>query len=334
MKTGIVSFAHLHANAYISHLLSMKEVEFIGIYDDDLPRGRAAAESYCVPFFDSLEAFFDTGVEAVVLCSENSRHRFFVEKAARAGCAVLCEKPLATTIEDGAAMVETCRSHSVPLMTAFPVRYSPPVKESFQRVREGNLGNIYCVSGKNQGQMPKRHREWFVDKELAGGGAMMDHIVHLADLLRWIFDDEVTEVYARANNILYDGEVDVETAGMVMLTFKSGRFASIDCSWSFPLHYPIWGGLSFELVGEKAILNVDAFRQNMTVYGGREQHSRLIPWGSDADALMLTDFIRSVENGTPVSITGEDGLRAVEIVEAAYRSWESGKPEKIRSMKS
>ena len=76
MKTGIMSFAHLHANAYISHLLAMNEVGFIGIYDDNLHRGRTAAELYSVPFFDSLEAFFDTGVEAVVVCSENSRHRF------------------------------------------------------------------------------------------------------------------------------------------------------------------------------------------------------------------------------------------------------------------
>ena len=85
------------------------------------------------------------------------------------------------------------------------------------------------------------------------------------------------------------------------------------------------------MVGEKVILNVDAFRQNMTIYGGSEQHSRLISWGSDADSLMLADFILSVKAGNQVSITGEDGLRAVEIVEAAYRSLESGKQQKAPS---
>ena len=96
--------------------------------------------------------------------------------------------------------------------------------------------------------MPTRHRAWFVDPELAGGGAVMDHTVHLADILRWYLGSEVVEVYAQTNRIFHADEVEVETGGLLMLTFANGVFASIDCSWSKPDYYPTWGGLTFEMV--------------------------------------------------------------------------------------
>jgi predicted dehydrogenase len=79
-----------------------------------------------------------------------------------------------------------------------------------------------------------------VDKELAGGGALTDHIVHLADIMRWYLRSEVIEVYAQSNQIMHAAEVDVETGGLVMLTFANGVFASIDCSWNKPNYYPTW----------------------------------------------------------------------------------------------
>ena len=69
---------------------------------------------------------------------------------------------------------------------------------------------FYACNTTNQGQMPIKRRQWFVDKELAGGGAVMDHTVHLTDILRWYFDTEVVEVFAQTNHILHAGAVDVE----------------------------------------------------------------------------------------------------------------------------
>jgi predicted dehydrogenase len=168
-----------------------------------------------------------------------------------------------------------------------------------------------------------------VEKELAGGGAAMDHIVHLADILRWYLDSEVTQVYAQLNHILHADEVDVETGGLVMLTFANGVFASIDCSWSRPRLFPTWGGLTMEIVGEGGAILTDPFRQNLTIHGNPAQHMAWAYWGSDANQAMIDEFVAAVRADRPPAVTGVDGLRATQVVLAAYRSAASGKPEKI-----
>ncbi len=97
------------------------------------------------------------------------------------------------------------------------------------------------VNGINHSENPKDHRRWFADKALAGGGAVMDHTVHLADLLRWYFDAEVVEVYAQVDNPFCRTEVEVDSAGLILATLSNGVIASIDCSWSRPRGYPRWG---------------------------------------------------------------------------------------------
>ena len=148
-------------------------------------------------------------------------------------------------------MISVCEAAGLRLMTAFPMRFSPPLLEVKARLDSGELGTPRCVTSSNQGQLPRKHREWFVDPVLAGGGAIADHVVHLTDVLRWYFGREVVEVYAQSNGIFHRGEVQVETAGMVELEFEGGIFASIDCSWSRPEAWPTWGGLSFELVTDR-----------------------------------------------------------------------------------
>ena len=128
------------------------------------------------------------------------------------------------------------------------------------------------------------HRAWFVDKELAGGGALMDHIVHLADIFHWFFGDDIASVYAQSNRILHANTVDVETGGLVMLTFGNGRFATIDCSWSKPLNYPTWGGLTMELVSERSLTVVDAYSQNLNIY----QQTHTLPINGFIGARMPT----------------------------------------------
>lgn len=326
MKLGILSFAHLHAEAYAQHLSTMPGVEFMGIADDDTVRGETFALLYSTRYFPSYEALLAERPDGVIVCSENARHRLLVELAAQAGVNVLCEKPLATTLADGQAMLQTCQRAGVALMTAFPMRFSAPVVEIKNLLGSGGLGRILACSATNQGQNPKRYRAWFVDKTLAGGGSVFDHTVHLADILRWYLGSEVVEVYAQTNRIIHRDEVEVETGGLLLLTFADGTFASIDCSWSRPLNYPTWGGLTFDLICERGVANVDAFSQNMVYYSHDSQPASWIPWGSDADQAMLGEFVAAiVEKRTP-GVTGYDGYKAMEVALASYRSAELGQP--------
>ena len=329
MKLGIFSFAHLHAETYVGNIRSIPGVELIGVADDDTARGERYAQKFGVRSFSTYEALLNEKPDGVIVCSENANHRPLVELAASAGVHVLSEKPLATTLEDAQAMLDACAAANVKLMTAFPMRFNAPVIETKRLIDDGALGQVYAANTTNQGECPKHHRTWFVDKKLAGGGALADHIVHVTDLLRWYLDSEVVEVYAQANDILYSGETEVETGGLVMLTFGNDVFATIDCSWSKPPYYPTWGGVALDLIGEKGLLTVNAFKQVMTVYSHDRGRPAYAYWGSDADQAMIEDFVGAIRDDRAPKVTGYDGYKAVEVVTAAYQSVETGEPVRM-----
>lgn len=325
MKIGILSLAHHHAEAYL-HALRTLGVTVMGVADEDTARGQHFARVYDVPFYADEAALVAAKPDGVIVCTENARHRPLVELAASYGIPVLCEKPLATTVADAQAMVAACRQAGVLLMTAFPMRFSPPLLELKVRLNAGDFGPVYCFNATNQGELPTKHRAWFVDPVLAGGGALMDHTVHLVDIMRWFLGDEVATVYAQANRIFHAAEVEVETGGLELLTFRRGVFATIDCSWSRPPYWPTWGGLTFELVTERGAVIVDAFKQNVTVYSHRRQRPIWAFWGSDINQAMVAEFVAAIREQRPPAVTGEDGLRAVEVTIAAYASARLGQP--------
>jgi predicted dehydrogenase len=324
IRLGILSVAHLHADAYVGNIRAIPGVELIGFSDTDPERGRKFSAQYGAHHFPTHEALLAERPDGVLVCSENTRHRLLVELAAAAGAHVLCEKPLATTLEDARAMIAACRAADVSLMTAFPMRFSAPLRLVKERLDAGDLGAIYCISATNQGQMPIVHRHWFVEQELSGGGALMDHIVHLADIFNWFFGRDVTTVYAQSNHILHADTVEVETGGLAMLTYGDGLFATIDCSWSKPLNYPTWGGLTMELISERGLTVVDAFRQNLDVYHQEPPTHQWAYWGSDANQAMIEEFVTAIRDGRAPAVTGEDGEFALAVTLAAYESAATG----------
>jgi predicted dehydrogenase len=333
MKIGILSFAHHHGEAYISNLRHLENVELIGVADDDLGRGQKLAKQYEAHFFPSYEALLDAKPDGVIICTENNNHRPLVEMAATRGIHVLCEKPIATTYEDAQAIVAVCEKAGVLLMTAFPMRFSAPLLEIKSRLDNGDFGDVYCFNATNQGELPTKHRAWFVDPKLAGGGAIMDHTVHLVDIMRWFLGAEVDTVYARGNRIFHADEVEVETGALEMLTFSNQVFATIDASWSRPPYWPTWGGLTFEMITQRGAVILDAFRQNLNIYNHDTQRANWAYWGSDMNHAMLDEFATAIQKNRPPKVTGLDGLRAVEVTLAAYESLRSGQTERVKRIK-
>ncbi|HEY3311062.1 MAG TPA: Gfo/Idh/MocA family oxidoreductase [Anaerolineales bacterium] len=329
MKIGILSFAHHHGEAYIANLRAIPGVEVCGVADEDQIRGQHFAGQYGVPYFQEYESLLASKPEGVIVCTENARHLALVEMAASYKVNVLCEKPIATNLVDADALVESCARAGVMLMTAFPMRFSAPLMEVKARLEAGELGQVYCFNATNQGELPSKHRAWFVDPILAGGGALMDHTVHLVDIMRWYMGSEAVEVYAQTNRIFHAGEVEVETGGLEMITFENGVFASIDASWSRPAYWPTWGGLTFEMVTERGAVIVDGFKQNVTVYSHANQRPSWYYWGSDMNQAMINEFVAAIREGREPAVSGIDGLRAVEVALAAYESARTGQPVRI-----
>ena len=330
IRIGILSFAHHHGEAYISNLRRMEGVELLGVADDDPIRGQTIAAQNQAHYFHSFEDLLEARPDGVIICTENNRHRSLVDMAASQGIHILCEKPIATRLEDARAIVDVCHQAGVLLMTAFPMRFSAPLLEIKERLDNGDFGDIYGFNGTNRGELPTKYRDWFVDPVLAGGGAIMDHTVHLVDIMRWFTGSEVETIYARSNKIFHGDEVQVETGALEMLTFENGVFATIDASWSRPQYWPTWGGLDFEMVSQRGAVIVDAFRQNLNIYRHDWQRSNWAYWGSDSNHAMVSEFVAAIRENRPPRVTGVDGLRAVEATLAAYESDQTGQTVQVK----
>src|SRR5215213_9719213 len=328
VRVGLVSFAHVHSPAYAGVLRDLAAADFVGIADENTGRGAEAAEHIGVRFFDSATSLFEE-VEAVVVCSENRNHARDVIPALRGGVHVLCEKPISTTVEDARAMIQASEDSESQLRTAFPVRYLPSMVRARELVREGALGRVLALNGTNHGQIPGG---WFLDPELAGGGAVMDHTVHLADLLRWMLDAEVKSVYAEVDSFFGAGGTDdaaILTLELEGGSFADGAFATIDPSWSRGEGYPTWGDVTLRISGTFGVLDVDPFAQPLRTFDHETGTPSWSYTGEDMNALMLEDFLRGVTEGEPSGASGLDGLRTLEVVLAAYRSGEDHEPKKV-----
>jgi predicted dehydrogenase len=208
----------------------------------------------------------------------------------------------------------------VQLFTAFPCRFSPAAQRLKEQIEAGVLGTILAVRGTNRGLMPGG---WFIEKQLSGGGAVIDHTVHVADANRWLLGKEAVEVHAEIGNGFYHQEWD--DSGMLTVTYEGGVFATIDTSWSRPNNFPR-GDLTLQVVGTGGVAEADLFTQNVTAYS-KESAVSCHGWGSDIDEYMIRDFLRAAGGEKPEYLaSGEDGLRALEVALAAYRSAQQGAP--------
>ncbi|KAB8139239.1 Gfo/Idh/MocA family oxidoreductase [Gracilibacillus oryzae] len=315
MKIAIISFAHMHALSYASALVNNPETELAGIWDEDQQRGHKMAEQFGSTYYADLDQLLQSDIDAVIVCSENVNHKKHVLKAASYQKHILCEKPIATEINDAIEMINACNEHDVILQVAYPVRFAPSIQKVNEIIKAGKIGEIIAVNATNHGQMPGG---WFIERELSGGGSATDHIVHIMDLLRWMLEDEVRNVYAEFDTRFYD--IQVEDCGQVLLELESGVIVSIDPSWSRPQTYPTWGDVTMEVVGTEGTLSVDAFKQHNLFYNDKDGKVQQQPWSEDMDEGLVNDFIACVKEGRKPFITGEDGLRTLEVVKAAYQS--------------
>ncbi|MEW6201426.1 MAG: Gfo/Idh/MocA family oxidoreductase [bacterium] len=331
IRAAILSFAHLHANSYAQCLHRHSGIEFCAVYDEDSACGGEQAQRYGAKFYqDAMELLRGEKPDFAIVCAENVRHCNLVLACAEAGVHCMCEKPIATTVGDANEMIKACTDAGVHLMTCFPVRYSPPVVRFREMVRGGRAGLPLAASCTNHGRMPPG---WFLNKELAGGGAVIDHTVHVADLLRWILDREAVRVYAEVGHGLLHPGLGIDDVGLLTIEYEDGFFATLDTSWSRPAIFPTWGDVTIRMTGTDGVLQVDAFQQELEVYSDRDGRAEWQHWGENIDMLMIDDFVNHLLRNEPPAITGEDGLRALETALCAYQSAKTNKPVDINDIR-
>jgi predicted dehydrogenase len=320
----MLSFAHGHAYGYAGALMQLPNAEIVGVADLDKDRGEDAAKRYSARQFASYEELLSADIDAVVICTENIYHREVTEMAAAAGKHVLCEKPLCTSIADGRAMIEACKKAGVKLQTAFPCRFAPNMIQGREAILSGKIGKVLAIKGTNQGSCPG---SWFTDITLSGGGAVIDHTVHVVDLMRWTLGAEITEVYAEVSNLMAHKNYD--DAGILSFAFDNGVFATLDPSWSRVPSYPTWGNVTMFFTGEEGSIWIDEFNQHIDFYNDRVMRHTWEYYGDNFDLGLCRSFVNAIANDAPVEITGEDGLAAAAVALAAYESAKRQQPVKL-----
>ncbi|WP_369373882.1 Gfo/Idh/MocA family protein [Promicromonospora sp. Populi] len=327
-RIAVMSFAHTHAKTYIQILKNYPDVELLtsdpGAHPAKELRGRAAAEELGVSYVETYAELLAWRPHGVIIASENARHRQDVEVAVAAGADILCEKPLATTLEDGLAIRDAVELAGVRLMVAFPVRFATNFGKLKTDHQAGLLGTVVAVRGSNNGKLPTE-RAWFTDPQLAGGGALVDHIVHIADLIEGLTGATPTSVTAIANRKLHSERAHAETAALVTISYDDGSIAAVDCSWSHPNTAPTWGGLRVVVAGTEGATEIDFFAPRAHGLQSATGLPVELPYGPNFNEPLLKTFIESVRTGTSAQPDVEVGLKTLKIVLAAQESADTGR---------
>jgi len=208
-------------------------------------------------------------------------------------------------------------------------RFFPLVERARATVRQGRLGQLVGMVGGNRGRPPlaPSYPAWITDARQAGGGALIDHSVHVTDVMRHVSGLEVTQVSAEAGSLLWD--CGVEDVAVMSLRFDNAAVGSVDPSWSVPEGNPWDYDFYLRLVGTDGSLDLtdtaEALRL-VSVAEGSPPGLRLASFSEDADRAMLDGFLASVRAGEVLApcATGSDGLRALEVALAAYDSAAAG----------
>lgn len=313
MKVGIIGCAHMHVESYIRCLKELK-VELTGVYDHQ-ERGQACGERHNLPYMTSLAELFATGCDTVVICSENKYHKEQTIAAANHGCHVIVEKPMALSLEEADEMIAATEANGVKLLVCHPVRFAPTMQELKRAVVAGELGEVYAINASNHGKIPGG---WFVDKSLSGGGAIVDHTIHIADLVNWLFDVEIASVAAYGVTAVSD--IPTEDSGLLHVRFKTGEILSLDTSWNRPEHYPVWGDAVLEIVSEKGRTVVDGFGRKAELFQSGDQANQWVYYETDMDLAMFKVFKEVIEEDLPSPVDGKAGRFTIEMFQLAYES--------------
>jgi predicted dehydrogenase len=291
----MVGVGHVHAGGYLRSLLARNDVVVAGIYDPDPETARSLAGPVGVEVLDSAEAAL-AAAAAVIVAPEPTRQLGLVRRALGAGLPTLCEKPLGISRAESNELLGLAGAAG--LTVALPVRFHPAAISLRDAVQAGALGETVAVWATNRNAFPGG---WFADPALAGGGCLLDHIVHVADLLRWIWGIEFATVRAEAGTLHVPG-LQVEDTAVALVECSDGMIVTIDPSMNRPQGMPGALDLVMKVWAERGIADVDIFAERfgyVDEHGFTHEH-RL---DFDMDAALVDAWLHSVliDGVAPVS---------------------------------
>lgn len=334
LRLGIISLDHPHALG--NHIPALKYMTdrfpVTAIYHDDAAFAKPWLEMFGAKYYASRDALLaDQDIDAVLITSVNSRHADDCVAAARALKAVFCDKPIATSVADGRKIAEAVKQNNVPFITTLPVRFNDAVFRAKRIIESGELGRIVAIMATNHGCMYEVGvPDWVLDPKKNGGGCIIDHTIHVADIIRWMSGGEFNDVLAYGKKAVHD-YIKAEDIAVLHGTLSNGTLYQIDASWSRRPKNPMWGDVTLRIVGEKGAAFLDLYNnQRLEVYVEDRIEMQYPNLVAKEHGDIFDDYRLHVERGRPlIGAVMADGLRTIELACAAYESLEKGVPVKV-----
>jgi UDP-N-acetylglucosamine 3-dehydrogenase len=288
-----------HARVY----KELPSTELIAICDVNAERAKAMAVQYGVKAYsDSSQMLKNKQIEAVNVCTWSTILAKEAKKALDAGKHVLVEKPMATTPQQAKKLVQTAQENGLHLTVGFLMRFIPGLQLIRQSVEKKKLGELVCVTAKRVSQWPER---------IGDVGVVKDTAIHDIDVMRFISNQDPVSVYAKMGSMRIK---KFEDYAHIMLTYKNGESAFIESNWLTPYKTRM-----LTATGSEAIMRLDYITQDLWIEQKSENVQPRLPFQEPLKA-ELQHFVDCIVDKREPIITGEDGVKALEIATAAIQS--------------
>src|SRR5690625_1773174 len=343
LKVGIIGAGGIAKDVHIPNYIACgNQVEVVAIADVVAERAQEVAELYEIPhaFGSYNEMLEKVEIDAVSVCVPNKFHAEAAIAALKAGCHVLCEKPPAMNTEEAELMMETAKKVGKILTYGFHYRYSPEVEITKSFIDADEMGEIY--SARVHAIRRRGIPGWgvFTNKELQGGGPLIDIGVHMLDTALYLMGYPEPEIVLgkthqqignkKGVGLLGDWDWEnysVEDMAVGMIIFKNG--ATLTLESAFAANVKERETMQVSLMGNKGGADIYPW----IIY--QEKHNKLVDltpdYLQDENGYLneITRFIDSCLEGTPPISTPEQGLVIQRIIEALYQSAETGEAVKV-----
>ena len=321
---GAGRIGKVHARA----IAEDKRAKLVAVADAFPEAARAIAEASgaAVKTIDEIEA--DQDIDAVIICTPTNTHADLIERFAKAGKAIFCEKPIDLDVNRARACLETVRKVGGKVMLGFNRRFDPHFQAVRKEIDKGSIGKVEMVTitSRDPGAPPAEYIK-------VSGGIFRDMTIHDFDMARFLLGEEIETVMASAS-VLVDpkiGELGDYDSASLILTTKSGRQAVISnsrrASYGYDQRIEVHGSLGAVSAENQRPVSIEIATSNG--YTRPPLHDFFMTRYTAAYAAEISAFIDSLETGTPLSPSAEDGLIALALADAALKSVEQKAAVKV-----
>ncbi|MGE6203899.1 Gfo/Idh/MocA family protein [Guptibacillus hwajinpoensis] len=331
LKVAVIGCGSIARRRHLPEYNAEENVEIVAVCDVVKERAEEMVSLYGgTAYTDYLTLLEDDEIDAVSVCLPNTLHAPVSIAALKAGKHVLCEKPMATSLEEAEAMNEAAEINGKKLMIAHNQRFVASHVKAKELIEGGEIGKIYSFRTTFGHPGPEQWSidgagSWFFDKERAFIGAMGDLGVHKSDLMRYLLG-EIVEVGAFVETKAKDN-TDVDDNAVCILKTETGVIGTLTASWS----YVSGGDNSTVIYGENAVLRLEDDPEHSLVVQYKNgdvvkyelQKIQSNEAGGQQTTRVVENFVDCIVNDTVPVVSGEEGMKSLQVILAALEANET-----------